>query len=234
MRRGRGILITGGSRGIGLACAREFHANGDDVVITYNQTPPPPEIASVYCDVTRSSDVESAVAFAVSRAPIEVVVANAGEVVASPTLVLSDDGFAQSFEVNVFGVFRVIRCVIRPMVRARQGRIVIVSSVAALMGVSGAAAYASAKAALVGLTRSLARELGPFGITVNAVLPGAIGTGMTLDRADWQNRVVSDVPLGRLGHAEEVASLVRFLASEEAAYITGTLIPVDGGLSMGT
>lgn len=232
---GRCVLVTGGNRGIGLAVAQAFAAQGDQVAITYRSGEPPAEFLAVRCDVTDSEQVEAAVSEVVEKfGPIEVLVANAG--ITRDTLVMrmSDDDFGAVIDANLTGAFRVVRAAIKGMVRARRGSIVLMSSVVGSTGSAGQVNYAASKAGLVGLARSLAREVGSRSITVNVIAPGFIETDMTAELGDDRAAAIkSQVPLARLGTVEDVASAAVFLASPAAAYITGAVLPVDGGLGMG-
>ncbi len=236
---GRVALVTGGARGIGLACARQLAHAGYKVAITYRSTAPPadlpPGILAVSCDVTSSEQVDKAfTAIEEALGPVEILVSNAG--ITKDTLVLrmGDDDFDSVLEANLSGGFRVARRAVQKMMRARWGRIVFISSVVGATGQAGQANYAASKAGLVGLARSLAREFASRKITVNVVAPGPIATDM-LDQLneDRQLAITSAVPLGRLGEPDEVAAAIRFLVSEDAGYVTGAVIPVDGGLGMG-
>jgi 3-oxoacyl-[acyl-carrier protein] reductase len=230
----RVVLITGGNRGLGLACAQAFAALGDRVAVT-SRSGPVEGFLTVKCDVTSADEVDAAFAEVESElgAP-EVVVANAGVTRDGLSMKMSDEAFTTVLDANLTGAFRVARRAIPKMMRARSGRLIFMSSVAALTGSAGQVNYASSKAGLVGLARSLARELAPRNITANVVSPGPIPTDMTgaLPEATLEG-LVSSVPLGRPGTPEEVAAAVTFLASPEAAYITGAVLPVDGGLGMG-
>lgn len=230
----RVVLITGGNRGLGLACAQAFAALGDRVAVT-SRSGPVEGFLTVKCDVTSADEVDAAFAEVESElgAP-EVVVANAGVTRDGLSMKMSDEAFTTVLDANLTGAFRVARRAIPKMMRARSGRLIFMSSVAALTGSAGQVNYASSKAGLVGLARSLARELAPRNITANVVSPGPITTDMTgaLPEATLEG-LVSSVPLGRPGTPEEVAAAVTFLASPEAAYITGAVLPVDGGLGMG-
>lgn len=232
---GRCVLVTGGNRGIGLAVAQAFAAQGDQVAVTYRSGEPPAEFLAVRCDVTDSEQVEAAVSEVVEKfGPIEVLVANAG--ITRDTLVMrmSDDDFGAVIDANLTGAFRVVRSAIKGMVRARRGSIVLMSSVVGSTGSAGQVNYAASKAGLVGLARSLAREVGSRSITVNVIAPGFIETDMTAELGDDRAAAIkSQVPLARLGTVEDVASAAVFLASPAAAYITGAVLPVDGGLGMG-
>ncbi|MBB6171424.1 3-oxoacyl-[acyl-carrier protein] reductase [Nocardiopsis mwathae] len=231
----RTALVTGGSRGIGLAIARELAAAGDDVAVTYRSGEPPEGLFGVHCDITDTAQVDAAFKQVEEEyGPVEVLVANAGVTKDQLLALMSEDDFASVLDTNLTGAFRVAKRAVRGMMRKRRGRIVLVSSVVGLLGSGGQANYAASKAGLVGFGRSLARELGSRGITVNVVAPGFIETDMTAALPEErQAEIKKNVPLGRFGTAEEIARTVRFLSSEDAAYITGAVIPVDGGLGMG-
>lgn len=231
----RSVLVTGGNRGIGLAIARAFAAAGDAVTITYRSGEPPDGLPGVRCDVTDAASVDAAFAEVEQRqGPVEVLVANAG--ITKDTLVLrmSEDEFTSVLDTNLTGTFRVVKRAARGMLRARSGRVILIGSVVGLLGSPGQVNYAASKAGLVGLARSLARELGSRGITANVVAPGFVESDMTAELSeDRRAEILSGIPLGRYAQADEVAAAVRWLASAEAAYITGAVIPVDGGLGMG-
>jgi NAD(P)-dependent dehydrogenase (short-subunit alcohol dehydrogenase family) len=229
------VLITGGSRGIGLACAQRFVALGDDVVVTYNSSPPPEGLAGVKCDVTSGADVDAAFAFAEQTfGPVQVLVSNAGMAKDGLLLRMSEDSFTSVVDANLTAAYRVSKRAAQGMLRARAGRIIFMSSVVGLLGSAGQANYAASKAGLVGLARSLARELGSRSITVNVVAPGPVATDMTASLSDARiAELTQAVPLARMAAPDEIAGVVAFLASDDAAYITGAVIPVDGGLGMG-
>ncbi|MDX2644177.1 3-oxoacyl-[acyl-carrier-protein] reductase [Streptomyces sp. NBC_00510] len=231
----RSVLVTGGNRGIGLAIARAFADAGDKVAVTYRSGEPPEGLFAVKCDITDGEQVEQAFKeIEAQQGAVEVLVANAGVTRDQLLLRMSDDDFTSVVDTNLTGTFRVVKAASRKMLRARKGRIVLISSVVGLLGSAGQANYAASKAGLVGFARSLARELGSRNITVNVVAPGFVDTDMTRVLTDEQRKnIVSQVPLARYAQPEEIASSVRFLASDEAAYITGAVIPVDGGLGMG-
>jgi 3-oxoacyl-[acyl-carrier protein] reductase len=231
---GRVVLVTGGTRGIGLACARAFAAQGDRVAVTH-RTAPVDGFLSVPCDVTSTEAVDAA--FATVEADlgrVEVLVANAGITKDNLMLRMSEDDFTSVLETNLVGAFRAVKRAVPGMLRARTGRIVLISSVVGLSGSGGQVNYAASKAGLVGLARSLARELSGRDITVNVVAPGFVDTDMTADLGDDRKAaILTQIPLGRMATAEEVAGVVTWLTSPPAAYITGAVIPVDGGLGMG-
>ncbi|MFC4532650.1 3-oxoacyl-ACP reductase FabG [Sphaerisporangium dianthi] len=231
----RSVLVTGGNRGIGLSIARELAAAGDAVAVTYRSGEPPEGLFGVKCDVTSSEDVD--VAFSKAEAehgPVEIVVANAGVTRDTLLPLMKEDAFADVIDTNLTGAYRVAKRASRGMLRMRRGRIVLMSSVVAMLGSAGQTNYAASKAGLIGFGRSLARELGSRGITVNVVAPGFVETDMTaaLD-AEQQDAILRNIPLGRAATSADIARVVRFLVSEDAAYITGAVVPVDGGLGMG-
>jgi NAD(P)-dependent dehydrogenase (short-subunit alcohol dehydrogenase family) len=233
---GRVVLVTGGSRGIGLAIARRFEAVGDRVAVTYHSSPPPEGLFGVRCDVTSSDDVDAA--FAAIEAhfgtTVEVLVSNAGVTKDGLLLRMAEDDFTSVLDANLTAAFRVVKRAARGMLKARSGRIVLVSSVVGLLGSAGQANYAASKAGLVGFARSVARELGSRSITVNVVAPGPVATDMTAALGeDRLAELAALVPLQRVATPDEIAGVVAFLASPDAAYITGAVIPVDGGLGMG-
>jgi 3-oxoacyl-[acyl-carrier protein] reductase len=229
------VLITGGSRGIGLACAQRFAALGDRVAVTYHSSPPPPGLFAVACDVTSSESVDSAFkAVEAEFGPVEVLVSNAGITKDGLLLRMSETDFGSVIDANLMAAYRVAKRATQGMLRARSGRIIFMSSVVALLGSAGQANYAASKAGLVGLARSLARELGSRSITVNVVAPGPVETDMTAALGEKRiEELVAAVPLARMASAAEIAGVVTFLASADASYVTGAIIPVDGGLGMG-
>jgi 3-oxoacyl-[acyl-carrier protein] reductase len=231
----RSVLVTGGNRGIGLAIARSFADAGDKVAITYRSGEPPAGFLAVKCDITDPEQVEQAYKEIESEhGPVEVLVANAGVTRDQLLLRMSEDDFTSVLDTNLTGTFRVVKRAARGMLRARKGRIVLISSVVGLLGSAGQANYAASKAGLIGFARSLARELGSRNITVNVVAPGFVDTDMTRALSDEQREsIMGQVPLGRYAQPEEIAASVRFLSSDAAAYITGAVVPVDGGLGMG-
>lgn len=231
----RVVLITGGSRGIGLACAKRFAELGDKVAVTYNSSPPPPEFFGVKCDVTNADEVEAAFAAVEEQfGPVEILVSNAGITKDTLLLRMSESDFTGVVDANLTAAFRVVKRATPKMLKARTGRIILMSSVVGLLGSAGQANYAASKAGLVGFARSLARELGSRNITVNVVSPGPVATDMTAALGDDRlNELTSAVPLQRMATPEEIAGVVAFLAGPDGGYITGAVIPVDGGLGMG-
>jgi 3-oxoacyl-[acyl-carrier protein] reductase len=231
----RSVLVTGGNRGIGLAIARRLAAAGDSVTVTSRSGADVPGLAVVKCDVRDASAVDAAFTAAeAEHGPVEVVVANAGITRDQLLALMSEDDFGAVIDTNLAGSYRVAKRAVRGMIRMRRGRIIFISSVVGLLGSGGQANYAASKAGLVGLARSLARELGTRNITVNVVAPGFVDTDMTAALADDKKAaILAGVPLRRYATADEVAAAVAFLASADAAYITGAVLPVDGGLGMG-
>ncbi|MFI6297436.1 beta-ketoacyl-ACP reductase [Nonomuraea sp. NPDC050790] len=228
----RSVLVTGGNRGIGLAIARELQAAGDAVAVTYRSGEPPEGLFGVRCDVTSTEDVEAAFAkVEAEQGPVEVLVSNAGITKDTLLAMMKEETFTDVIDANLTGAYRVAKRAIRPMMKLKRGRIVLISSVVGLSGQAGQANYAASKAGLVGFGRSLAREYGSRGITVNVVAPGFVETDMTADLDS--EAIVKNIPLGRQAAPQEIARVVRFLASDDASYITGAVIPVDGGLGMG-
>jgi len=238
----RSVLVTGGNRGIGLAIATAFAEQGDKVALTYRSGEPPEikasgegSVLAVKCDVTSGEDVERAFAeVEAAHGPVEVLVANAG--ITRDTLVLrmSEQDFTDVLDANLTGSFRVAKRAAKGMLRLKRGRLIFISSVVGLSGSPGQVNYAASKAGLVGMARSLAHELGSRSITANVVAPGFVATDMTAELGeDRKKQILGAVPLGRLAQPAEIAGVVTFLASPEAAYITGAVVPVDGGLGMG-
>ncbi|RVX42117.1 3-oxoacyl-[acyl-carrier-protein] reductase [Nonomuraea polychroma] len=228
----RSVLVTGGNRGIGLAIARELAAAGDAVAVTYRSGEPPEGLFGVRCDVTSTADVEAAFdKVEAEQGPVEVLVSNAGITKDTLLAMMKEDAFTDVIDANLTGAYRVAKRAIRPMMKLKRGRIILISSVVGLSGQAGQANYAASKAGLVGFARSLAREYGSRNITVNVVSPGFVATDMTADLD--HEKIVANIPLGRQAAPEEIARVVRFLASGDASYITGAVIPVDGGLGMG-
>jgi 3-oxoacyl-[acyl-carrier protein] reductase len=232
----RTVLVTGGSRGIGLACARSLAAAGHKVAVTFSSTPvDEPGVLAVKCDVTDPDQVEAAVSQVEEQlGAVEVLVANAGVNRDGLLVRMSEADFAAVIETNLTATWRLAKRTIPKMMKARWGRIIVVSSVGAYMGAPGQSNYAASKAGLIGLTRSIAREYGPRGITANVVAPGPIDTDMLATMPqDKRDALGSQVAVGRIGTPDEVAAAIEFLASERAAFITGAVVPVDGGLGMG-
>jgi 3-oxoacyl-[acyl-carrier protein] reductase len=231
----RSVLVSGGNRGIGLAIARTLAAAGDKVAITYRSGEPPPGFFAVRCDVTSTDSVREAVEqVRLQQGAVQVLISNAGVVNDNLLMRMSEDQFRSVLETNLHGAVRLTQAVMPDMVAARWGRLVYVSSMTGMTGAPGQANYSSSKAALVGLARSVARELGPRKITANVVAPGLIDTDMTEGVTDKRRaQILSDTILGRTGTADEVAAAVAFLASDQASYITAAVLPVTGGAGAG-
>jgi 3-oxoacyl-[acyl-carrier protein] reductase len=231
----RSVLVTGGSRGIGLAVARAMMADGDRVAVTYRNSGTPEGLFGVRCDVTDADDVERAFeTVEAEQGPVEVLVANAGITRDTLLLRMDDDAWDAVIDTNLTGAFRVAKRAARGMLRAHGGRMIFISSVVGLSGSAGQANYAASKSGLVGFARSIAREFGSRNITANVVAPGFVDTELTSVLTDARRtEILNNVPLGRYASPAEIAGVVRFLASDEASYITGAVIPVDGGLGMG-
>ena len=232
---GRSVLVTGGNRGIGRAIAEAFVAQGDRVAVTTRSGGAPEGCLDVRCDITDPSAVEAAFAeVEAAHGPVEVLVANAGITADGLLVRMSDDDWASVIDTNLTGSFRLAKRAVSKMMRARRGRIIFISSVVGLLGSGGQVNYAASKAGLVGMARSIAREYGSRGITANVVAPGFVETDMTDTLSDeLKAQYKAQVPLGRYASTDEIASAVTWLASDGAAYITGAVIPVDGGLGMG-
>jgi 3-oxoacyl-[acyl-carrier protein] reductase len=231
----RSVLVTGGNRGIGRAIADAFVAAGDQVAITYRSGEPPSGMLAVRCDVTDADSVEAAFTeIEAAHGPVEVLVANAGITADTLVLRMSEDDWSRVIDTNLTGSFRVAKRAAKGMLRQRRGRLIFISSVVGLLGSAGQVNYAASKAGLVGMARSLARELGSRSITANVVAPGFVETEMTaVLPEETQKQYKSQIPLGRFASVEDVAAVVQWLGSDGAAYVTGAVIPVDGGLGMG-
>jgi 3-oxoacyl-[acyl-carrier protein] reductase len=232
---GRSVLVTGGNRGIGLAIARRLASGGDSVTVTSRSGEPVEDLTVVRCDVRDVASVDAAFgSVEAEQGPVEVLVANAGVTRDQLLALMSEDDFGAVLDTNLTGAYRVAKRAVRAMMKMRRGRLIFISSVVGLYGSAGQANYAASKAWLVGLARSLARELGSRGITSNVVAPGFVDSDMTAGLPEARKAaIMAAVPLGRYGSADEVAATVAFLAGADAAYITGAVIPVDGGLGMG-
>lgn len=232
----RSVLVTGGNRGIGLAVAQRLAADGHKVAVTHRGSGAPEGLFGVQCDVTDDESVTRAFAeVAEHQGPVEVVVANAG--ITEDTLIMrmSVESFENVIDANLVGAFRVTKAATRDMLKKRWGRFIYLGSVVALMGTPGQANYAASKAGVIGLARSVTRELGGRNITANVIAPGLIDTDMTRGLPEEYTKTAVDqaIPAKRMGRPEEVAGVASFLVSDDAAYVTGNVINVDGGLGMG-
>lgn len=232
---GRSVLVTGGNRGIGRAIALAFGQAGDDVAVTYRSGEPPEGVLGVKCDVTDPEQVDAAFsAVEEQHGPVEVLVANAGINRDTLLLRMGEDDWDDVLQTNLTGSFRVAKRAAKGMLRLRRGRLIFISSVVGLLGSAGQVNYAASKSGLVGMARSMTRELGSRNITANVVAPGFVETDMTAELPDAkQQEYKAQIPLRRYASVDEVAGVVRFLASDDAAYVSGAVIPVDGGLGMG-
>jgi 3-oxoacyl-[acyl-carrier protein] reductase len=231
----RSVLVTGGNRGIGLAVARAFAAQGDKVAVTHRGSGAPEGLLGVECDVTDAAQVDAAfTAVEEAHGPVEVLVSNAGITDDTLLLRMSEEQFTRVIDANLTGAYRVAKRASGKMLRAKKGRMIFIGSVVGLMGGPGQVNYAASKAGLIGVARSITRELGSRNITANVVAPGFIESDMTAELSEArQKEIFGSIPLARFGAAEEVAGAVTWLASDAAAYVTGAVIPVDGGLGMG-
>ncbi|WP_345523467.1 3-oxoacyl-ACP reductase FabG [Nocardioides conyzicola] len=231
----RSVLVTGGNRGIGRAIAEAFVANGDQVAVTTRSGGAPDGTLDIRCDITDAGQVEAAFAqIEEAHGPVEVLVANAGITADTLLLRMSDEDWSSVIDTNLTGSFRLAKRASKGMLRLRRGRIVFISSVVGLLGSAGQVNYAASKAGLVGMARSIARELGSRSITANVVAPGFIETDMTGVLSDEQKAAIkAQVPLSRFGSVDDIAETVLWLTGPGAAYVTGAVIPVDGGLGMG-
>lgn len=235
MQTPRTVLVTGGNRGIGFAIAEEFVAAGYKVAVTARSGSGPQGSLTVRADVTDSESLDAAIAQVEAElGPIEVLVANAGITKDTLLMRMSDEEFESVVNTNLNGVFRVLKRVTKSMLKAKFGRVILIGSVVGLLGSAGQVNYSATKSALVGIARSVTRELGGKNITANVVAPGFIDTDMTAELSEeLVQNYKSKIPAGRFAAPSEVAKVVRWLASDEAAYISGAVIPVDGGLGMG-
>ncbi|MFM1953486.1 MAG: hypothetical protein RL187_695 [Actinomycetota bacterium] len=231
----RTVLVTGGNRGIGYAIAERFLLDGHRVAVTARQGSGPEGSFTVIADVTDGPSLDKAIAEVEEElGPIEILVANAGITKDTLLMRMADEDFEAVIDTNLVGVFRVVKRCIKSMVKGKYGRIVLISSVVGLYGSPGQVNYAASKSGLVGFARSLTRELGSRGITTNVVAPGFINTDMTKDLPEEQQQTyLRSIPVARFAEPSEVAAAVSWLASDEASYISGAVIPVDGGLGMG-
>ncbi|MEW2146121.1 3-oxoacyl-ACP reductase FabG [Micromonospora vinacea] len=231
----RTVLVTGGNRGIGLAIAQAFAKQGDRVAVTHRSGDAPDGLFGVRADVTDAASIDAAFAAVEAElGPVEVIVANAGMTADTLLLRMSEEQFTDVVNTNLTGAFRVAKRASGKMLRAKWGRMIFISSVVGLAGGAGQVNYAASKAGLVGVARSITRELGSRNITANVVAPGFIDTDMTAGLSDDRKaEILKSIPAGRMASPEEVAAVVTWLASDSAGYVSGAVIPVDGGLGMG-
>jgi beta-ketoacyl ACP reductase len=231
----RSVLVTGGNRGIGLAIARAFAEQGDKVAVTHRGSGAPDGLFGVRCDVTDADSVDAAFTeVEAANGPVQVLVSNAGITDDTLLMRMGEEQFTRVLDANLSGAYRVAKRASRGMLRAGSGRMIFISSVVGLTGSAGQVNYAASKSGLVGLARSIARELGSRSITANVVAPGFVETDMTAELGEKRQReILGQVPLGRMATPEEIAGAVTWLASDASAYVTGAVIPVDGGLGMG-
>ena len=229
------VLVTGGNRGIGRAIALAFAASGDQVAVTHRGSGAPDGTFGVQCDVTSAAEIDAAfTAVEAELGPVEVLVSNAGMTDDTLLLRMSEESFTSVLDANLTGAYRVAKRAAQGMLKARRGRMIFVSSVIALMGAPGQANYASSKAGLIGLARSISRELGSRSITANVIAPGFIETDMTAAMTEArQAEVLAGIPLKRYGSVDDIAAAALYLASAGAGYVTGAVLPVDGGAGMG-
>lgn len=232
---GRSVLVTGGNRGIGLAIARAFAAQGDKVAITHRGSGAPEGLFGVRCDVTDADQIETAFTEVEdAHGPVEVLVSNAGITDDTLLMRMSEEQFVRVIDANLTGAYRVAKRASRAMLRARWGRMIFISSISGMMGSPGQVNYAASKSGLIGIARSITRELGTRNITANVITPGFVTTDMSGSVSDERRQqILAQVPAGRYGEPDEVAAAVTFLASDAAGYINGAVLPVDGGLGMG-
>ena len=231
----RVVFVTGGNRGIGLAIAKSFASDGDLVIVSYRTGTAPDGLVGVQMDVTSQESVNDAFAEIESRyGSVDVLIANAGITRDGLAMRMPESDFSDVIETNLTGAFRSAQKAISPMIKKRSGRVIFIGYVVGMMWSAGQANYAATKSGLIGMSRALAREYGSRGITFNVIAPGFVETDMTADLAEpLREKYMTQIPLGRFCTPEEIAAVVKFVASPGASYITGAVIPVDGGMGMG-